>query len=155
VITRRWPSHTAVLCLTGPAATRVWVRKTAKSLPCIDQPRMAQKTAGARAKTGLALASRQKGLGPADHVRRRDLQHFTNPEHRAECGALNSAFDQADVRPIQAARQRELFLGNVPRAPKFAQAITKRLFRAGGRVNVLAVTLDASHPRMQHGSGIQ
>ena len=62
---------------------------------------------------------------------KRDLQRFTEAEHRSQRWALNAPFKEADIGPIKVALETELFLRQTSRLTQLSQSLTECLLRSG------------------------
>ena len=85
-----------------------------------------------------AGSNAQQFFHAADNLRRRDLQRHRDSYHGANCWAVDPALDEADVRPVKPAFQRQLFLRNLLAFASLSKGLSERFLRAGLRLNLLA-----------------
>lgn len=75
------------------------------------------------------------------HIREGNVENIAQPDHRAQSRALDSPFEQADVRPIKFALQRQPFLRHPGLKTQFSQGLAECFFRTRAGLNVPASLL--------------
>ena len=81
-------------------------------------------------------------LHSANDLGGRYLQHCCHPYKNPNGGTVDSAFDQADVRPVESAFQGEPLLRDFLADPDLPECLAERLLRTRLGLNLLATMLD-------------